>query len=163
MARRPQYPPPFAQARTIVAESLEGTKAHSIHDWDHKSNPLVAPEPVVEPEPEVVEVVEVAPEPVVEPEPEPEPIVEEAVIEPAPVEEVAPEPEVVEPEPEEIVAEEEIEFEIVEEVEEVEEHEIKWKPTMKKADLLAFCPPELGLTLENTKAEIIEALELFND
>ncbi len=53
----------------------------------------VAPEPVVQPEPEPEPVVYVAPEPVVQPEPEPEPVV---YAEPEPVAQPEPEPE---PEP----------------------------------------------------------------
>lgn len=160
-----RYLPPGARIRinnTNTAEaSLTAPPAPEVIPEPVASIPtqeaVEVPVPVVE---EVEEAIEVSQ--VVEPEPEilpplPEEETPPVVLMESPVEvevvEALPSPE---PAPVNVVVEEPVQGEPV--VEEAPEAETQWKKTMNKSELLAFLA-DPSFTMENTKNEIIAALE----
>lgn len=164
-----RYKPPFANRRNLVKETLAGTKAQSLR---HNPADDEAPEEDAEEVVEEVEAVEEAVEASVEDD-EAEADVEDQQPEPVEESEVEEEPEEAEEEPEPAAESEEGEELVEVEVIEVEEPgeadedvltpDDDWKPYMKKADLLEYLPEDSEITMDNTKAEIVEALEALSE
>jgi len=156
MTRR-QYMPPFARGRTLVEESYH-PNVGPLHTLNHVEEADRPSQPEVQaPVEEVVHVplVEESPERTFSSEVEDKdlPVVDQRGEQPADsmedtdagVEDVSEDPPVVS----------EVEEEPVQE----QGQEQKWNKYMKKSELILFLPPNSPITIDNSKVEILAALE----